>query len=73
MPAVPQGPLGPVQALGLGLFAPVSCPLPVLGEPGLAHLVLSLGEPSLHDSWRLAVAPHFPSAPTIPWGICPLA
>lgn len=73
MPAVPQGPLGPVHALGLGLCAPGSCPLPVLGEPGLAPLVLSLGEPSLPDSWRQAVAPRSPSAPTIPWGIRPLA
>lgn len=72
MPAAPQEPLGPVHAVGLGLCASGSCWLPVLGEPGCTHLVLSLGQPSLPESWRLAVAPHSPSAPTISWGICPL-
>lgn len=72
MPAIPQEPLGPVHALGLGLYAPSSCPLPILGEPGLAHLVLSLGTPSLSDGWRLAVAPCSPYVPIMPWRICPL-
>lgn len=62
-----------MHTLGLGLCAPGLCPPPVLGEPGLAHLVLSLGQPSLQDGWRLAMAPHFFYAPNTPWGICPLA
>lgn len=61
-----------MHTLELGLCAPGPCPPPVFGEPGLAHLVLSLGQPSLHDGWRLAMAPHSFYATNTPWGICPL-
>lgn len=71
LPAAPHT-LGTWEHLDLAYCALGPCPLLVLGEPGLTHLVPSLGQPPLSYGLRLAAAPLPPHAPTIPWRLCPL-